>query len=313
MNIAITVFESVVVLLGIGLIGFFIMSRKIIAENVLGSLSSLALDIALPSLIFVNILLFFNPSEIPDWWMLPLWWLVFTGIVFLLTMIFRYVSKKQTRSEFSLALFFQNGIFMPLAILTGLYGGDSLYIAALFLFTLFYPALFFNTYYLFFNKKIEKISVKKIFNPVLIATLLAMSIRLLGFQELIPNFLVSILQLLAAIALPVIMLVIGGNVYLNYKNKGSIYFSEIIKFVMIKNIVFPLIILGVIYLLQPPFYIALILLLQSAVPPVTSVSIFTQRAKGNHELVNQFIISSFLFSVISIPLMFSLFIMIYPL
>jgi malate permease and related proteins len=313
MNIAITVFESVVVLLGIGLIGFFIMSRKIIAENVLGSLSSLALDIALPSLVFVNILLFFKPSEIPDWWMLPLWWLVFTGIVFLLTMIFRYVSKKQTRSEFSLALFFQNGIFMPLAILTGLYGGDSFYIAALFLFTLFYPALFFNTYYLFFNKKIEKISVKKIFNPVLIATLLAMSIRLLGFQELIPNFFVSILQLLAAIAVPVIMLVIGGNMYLNYKHKGTIYFSEIIKFVMIKNIVFPLIILSVIYLLQPPFYIALILLLQSAVPPVTPVSIFTQRVKGNHELVNQFIISSFLFSVISIPLMFSLFTMIYPL
>jgi len=277
------------------------------------SLSSLALDIALPSLVFVNILLFFKPSEIPDWWMLPLWWLVFTGIVFLLTMIFRYVSKKQTRSEFSLALFFQNGIFMPLAILTGLYGGDSFYIAALFLFTLFYPALFFNTYYLFFNKKIEKISFKKIFNPVLIATLLAMSIRLIGFQELIPNFLVSIFQLLAALAVPVIMLVIGGNMYLNYQHKGTIYFSEIIKFVMIKNIVFPLIILSVIYLLQPPFYIALILLLQSAVPPVTPVSIFTQRVKGNHELVNQFIISSFLFSVISIPLMFSLFTMIYPL
>lgn len=312
MNIAITVFESVVVLLGIGVIGFFIMSRKIIAENILGSLSSLALDIALPSLIFVNILLYFNPSETPDWWMLPMWWIAFTGIIFVLTMGFRYVSKKETRSEFSLSLFFQNGIFMPLAILTGMYGGDSFYITALFLFTLFYPALFFNTYYLFFNKKIEKISIKKIFNPVLIATLLAMSIRLIGFQELIPNFIISIFQVLAAIAVPVIMLVIGGNMYLNYKDKGTIYFSEILKFVVIKNIVFPLIILGVIYLLHPPFYIALLLLLQSAVPPITPVSIFTQRANGNQQLVNQFIISSFLFSVISIPLMFGLFTRIYP-
>ena len=74
MNLFITTFESVIVLLGIGLIGFLIIKKRIVPGKILGLLSPLALEIALPSLIFVNIIQNFSPSEAPDWWQLPLWW-----------------------------------------------------------------------------------------------------------------------------------------------------------------------------------------------------------------------------------------------
>ena len=79
------------------------------------------------------------------------------------------------------------------------------------------------------------------------------------------------------------------------------------KLCLIKNMVFPLIFLGVLLVLRPSYPIALLLLLQSAVPPVTAISIFTQRAGGNQSIVNQFLIASFVCSLVSIPLMVTLF------
>jgi len=189
MNLFIIAFESVAVLLGIGIIGFWIIKRRIIPGNILTLLSPLALSIALPSLIFVNIIQDFSPSDFPNWWQLPLWWGFFTIVAAGLTFVFMFTSKKKTRREFAISLFYQNGIFFPLAILAGMFGEDSSHIVFLFLFTIFYAAFFFSTYHFFFeHKKKEKLKWKKIIHPVLIATILAVIIRLGGVQDAIPDF-----------------------------------------------------------------------------------------------------------------------------
>jgi predicted permease len=70
-----------------------------------------------------------------------------------LTLLFSFISNKKTKREFAISLFYQNAIFFPLAIFTGLFGDESIYISLLFIFTIFYAALFFSTYFLFFEKK----------------------------------------------------------------------------------------------------------------------------------------------------------------
>jgi hypothetical protein len=218
-----------------------------------------------------------------------------------------YASGRRTRREFGMSLFYQNGIFFPLAILAGMFGDESPLIAYLFLFTLFYPAFFFSTYTLFFEKKESEMNWKKIFNPVLIMTILAVSIRILGVHTSIPNVLFSIFSLLAGMTIPLLMIILGGTIYLDFNRKSRLYIKEIMKFVLIKNICFPLIFLGVLIFIHPDYNIALIILLQSAVPPVTAVPLFTERAGGNRAVVNQFIVASFIFSLITIPIMVSLF------
>jgi len=81
------------------------------------------------------------------------------------------------------------------------------------------------------------------------------------------------------------------------------------KFVIIKNFIFPLIFLGILYYLNEiiSYQIALIILIQSAVPPVTAVPLLTERAGGDRSCVNQFMIGSFTVSLISIPLLIYLF------
>jgi len=310
MNLFITTFESVAVLLGIGIIGFWIIKKRIVPGNILGLLSPLALDIALPSLIFINIINNFEPAKSTNWWQLPLWWGFFTIISAILTFIFMFISQKNTRREFAVTLFYQNGIFFPLAVLSGIFGSDSQYVVFLFLFIIFYPALFFGSYFLFFEKKDKKIiNLKRIIHPVLIITIIAIIIKITGNQDYIPNFVKQIFVLLGGMTIPLIMIILGGNIFMDFQKKGEIKLMEISKFVIIKNILFPLIFLAILILIKPiiSLTIALLILLQAAVPPVTAVPLVTERAGGNRAIVNQFIVASFSLSLITIPVMILLF------
>ena len=300
-------FQSVIVLLGIGVFGFLIVQRKVVAEDALGALSNLALDLALPCLVFVNIVTNFSPHDTPDWWVLPLWWVLFTAVAAMLSGLFMLLSQKTTRREFAMSLFFHNGLFFPLAILTGMFGAESPYLISLFLLMIFYPAFFFNIYPFFFGKNEKKINLKRIFNAVFLSTLLALGIRLANVQTYLPDAAFSVLSMLGAMTVPLLMLVIGGSLSLTFQRKGKIYSGEIVKFVVMKNILFPVVFLGILLVIRPSYEISLLLMLQSAVPPVTALPIFTKRVGGDESIVNQFLLGSFICSLVTIPVMVSVF------
>lgn len=166
-----------------------------------------------------------------------------------------------------------------------------------------------HTTYFFKSKEKNLINWKKIIHPVLIVTIIAILIKLGNAQNAIPEFVIRIFTLLGGMTIPLIMIILGGNIYVDFQKKGQIQILEITKFVIIKNILFPLIFLGLLIIIKPaPAYpIALIILLESAVPPVTAVPLVTERVGGNRGIVNQFIVASFASSLASIPVMIYLF------
>jgi hypothetical protein len=308
MGLFIATFESVAVLLGIGVLGFWIIRKRILPGDILGFLSPLALDIALPCLIFTNIVKDFSPSAYPGWWQLPLWCFFFMAVAGVLTFLTVFIAARDIRREFAVSLFYQNAIFFPLAIIAGIHGDESPYLVFLFLFTIFYPAFFFSTYRFFFERTGNRVlELNKIIHPVLIVTVGAVIIRLAGVQGYIPGFILSALSMVGGMTIPLIMLILGGNIYLDLQKKGALRVVEMIKFVAVKNIVFPLVFLGIILLIRPGYPVALLLLLQSAIPPVTAVPLVTERSGGNRAVADQFLLASFLFSLISISVMVSLF------
>jgi predicted permease len=308
--------QSVLALITIGILGFWILKRGIIPENVISFLSRLAVDIALPCVIFSGIIVNFHPEQTQEWWQLPLWWMLFQGSVFLLVMATAYLSQKSTRKEFRMSLFFQNGLFFPLILITGLFGAGSAYAILLFIFIMFHPVLFFMTARLFFRKeglaKKTGLNMARIFNPVLIATLLALTLRLTDWDDYFPAFLVTVLTTLGGMSLPLVMIILGGSLYIDFQKKGQIYYKELVKFVALKNFIFPLAVTGLLILLQPEYGIALIVFLQSSMPPMTGTSIQAERIGANASIANQFILASFATSVVSIPLMFTLFSRFFP-
>lgn len=308
-------FKSVAVLMGIGVIGFTILARKTVPINVLRVLTPLVLEVSLPCMIFYNIITRFDPHQMPDWWKLPLWW---TGMIlfFLVLSItgMQYVNREY-KGEVGISLFYPNATFFPIGIIPIIYGPDTILLVELFIFTLFMPVIVFNGYFFFFrSKKVDyKFNVRdsKILNPILVATILAVVFKLTDIDVFIPDFMITITEIVGATALPLLMLAIGGNVYIDFTRRGKFDIGSSVKFILTKNILFPAATLGMILLIHPPASVATLIIIQAAVPPLTAVPVLTERAKGNVALSNQFLISSFIFSIITIPLSLWLFSILY--
>jgi predicted permease len=98
----------------------------------------------------------------------------------------------------------------------------------------------------------------------------------------------------------------------DFQSKGPIYIKEVMKFALVKNIIFPLAFIMMLVFVRPAYPVALIIFLESAVPPITGIPIQAQRQGGNSSITNQFILASFVFSILSIPLMFNLFTRYFP-
>jgi predicted permease len=310
--------QAVLALLGIGLLGFWIIGRRRVPSDTLVFLQSLAIDVAIPSLVVANLISDFSPHEYPNWWHIPLWWLGFAIVTLGLSLSASFLVKKEIRSEFTISLFYQNGLFFPILIIEGLFGADNPYLVPLFLFLIFHPSMIFSTYTLFFGKRIqkEKLNWRRIVNPVLVATIVGLVIGLVSASEYIPEFLITIVTLVGAIAVPLFMLILGGNIYndLMYKadDNKRWYVPEVVKFVVIKNVVFPLIFLALLLWLRPDSTIALIVILQAAVPPITAIPILVERCGGNRQIASQFVVASFISSVFSIPAVIYLFDRFFP-
>lgn len=306
MDIFTIVLQSVLVLLGVGVIGFWITRRGITPESVHAFLSRLAIDIALPCMVFSSIITTFTPDKLPDWWQLPLWWAVFAAASLGLSLLFMFLAAKENRAEFAMSLFYQNGLFFPVIIISGVFGAGSEYLPQLYIYIMLHPVMFFSTYHLFLKKKLADTRVRwsRIFNPVLIATVLGLVLQLFSAGEHLPDFAVDVIDMIGDMALPLILLVLGGSLYLDFKQRGRFYIKEILKFLAVKNIIFPLICLGLLIAFKPAYGLALLFFLEAAVPPITTIPIMTERGGGNKALANQFVFSSFIFSIITIPLLF---------
>lgn len=99
MEIFYITFQSVTALLAIGVLGFWVIKRHIIPENILQFLAVLAIDIALPSIVFANIITQFSSSSSVNWWQFPLWWLAFMAVAMTLTLITMLLSARVPRRE----------------------------------------------------------------------------------------------------------------------------------------------------------------------------------------------------------------------
>jgi len=312
LSIALNTFQALAALFAIGFLGFWIVRKEVLPGKALRFLYPLAIEIALPSLIFVNIVRNLRPAEQPDWWLWPPRFLGFMLWAGVLTALCSLFARRAFRREFAVALLFQNITFLPLVILTQLFGDGSPHLLSLFLFGILFAPLFFNTYYLFFAREWRGLQWRKTLHPVVIASCLGVLLCTLGIQDLVPGFVLSSLDLLGGMCVPLLILILGGNLSADLRMRGKTQLRETFAFVAAKNIVFPLATLAVLLLLKPPGDIALILFLQSAVPPIASIPILVEREGGDGGGVSRFVVASSALSLISIPLLMLLFSRFFP-
>jgi len=114
-----------------------------------------------------------------------------------------------------MSLLFQNGAFFPLIIIAGLFGSTSSLIWYLFIFS--FASTVANLWYLFaiFQEQTATgtVLLERVINPMAVVTIVGIFIGLVGIKVYIPNFLHMIFTLIGAMAIPLFMLILGGNVY----------------------------------------------------------------------------------------------------
>lgn len=290
--------QAIAVPIMVGLLGFWVLQRRMIEGAHLKVLAVLALDIALPCHVLVTLLDRFDPYSMPDWWNRPLWWAGSVLFFGLFTIAGRRLFPAAVRREAGATLFYPNAVFLPMVVIMELFGRDSAYLTDLFLFTLLFSMFYFNTIGLFFAGATGRF---RVLNPVLAATLCGMLLKILRIDFVAPEFLRSGLRLVGAMAAPALLLLLGGNIFMDLSSPRDLFRRDTLLFVLLKNIVMPLAMLGIVYVLRPAFAPALILMLHAAVPPLTSLPSMTERYGGQRAVVGRYMVAGFACSLITVP------------
>jgi predicted permease len=302
----ITTLESLAITAAVGGVGYLAAARGLLNRNALKVLAGIALEIALPCQIFAAILRGFNPDTQPHGWLLPLWWVGLTGLQAGVAWISGRWFPPELRREARLGFIYQNAIFIPLVMLSEMFGATSGMVVSLFLFTLFFPVFFFNTAPLFFQSDLRKFRWNHLLTPALIATGAALLLRLANLQDGVPGFCLRGIEMVGAIAVPGLLMYLGGAIYQDRTPANVIRFGPVLRFVLIRNLLLPGLVLLIVLGLRLSRDLGLLLVLQAAMPPITALTALVEREGGNRAFTNQIMLASFLSALITVPLFLAL-------
>lgn len=143
--------EALLILFLMGALGWVLRARGLVTPAAMPALSAIALNFALPCLVFVVILNRFQPGNMPGWYALLGAWVLLTLIALPLSLLAGLAARPALRHDFRLCCFHQNALIFFLAILTEMFEGDSTAVARMFLMTFLFPVFFFKTYAMFFR------------------------------------------------------------------------------------------------------------------------------------------------------------------
>jgi len=295
----------------LGALGYFLTKKNILGEEGLNAISRLTLDITLPFLIFCQLIKDFSFNAYVNWWAFPLLSIAITILGLVVGFIFsRFIHGAGHRSQFLSLVSFQNSGYLPLALIAALLPPE---LAApvfiyLFLFLLGFNLIMFSlgVYILAYSKE-KKFELISLFSPPVIACILGLAGVFFGLPKIMPEAVLKPLRMIGDCTLPLAMLVVGGS--LASLRLKHIDIKAMIYLALAKLVVLPLIGLWFVTRYQLPHLVALLIILQLAAPPATTLSVIIRHYKKEDLLVSQGIFFGHILSLISIPIFLSIYFM----
>jgi predicted permease len=152
----------------------------------------------------------------------------------------------------------------------------------------------------------NKLSLRGILNPPVLSVVLALCLQSLGGSRVVPVFLFDTIQMLGHCSIPIGLLLIGGSFYeLMQDFKFSLKYKTEIAALVTRNVLFPLVILSLVFLLPMPNgmgWIKEILVVQAAMPAgIFAVVIVGNYAEDKDTAMRSIIVTMFA-SLVTLPL-----------
>lgn len=304
--------EAVGIFLGLGVVGFVLLARKAIAKEALSTLSFLSLDVAVPALVFYDMMVQFSLEKYPFWWLYPLVWMGAFGLLWFLSWLFSFFFSITYRKEVFVSLLYPNAIFIPLILLPSIFPEKPGITVDLFLFTVLFSFFLFQGFGFFYGgKKQKSFSLQKLFPPLVVMLVGSLALHYAGLRPLVPGFVIDVVRRIGVLSIPLLLFVIGGNIYLDRHETSTLPLKAKIGFVLVKNMVFPLVHLGIVGLLPLPPLFRFLVFLQSALPPVTALPVLVEREGGNRMVVQSLFLWSVVGLVVTLPVALWVYEMVY--
>ncbi|MDD5574732.1 MAG: AEC family transporter [Candidatus Omnitrophica bacterium] len=307
-----TTYEAVLELAILGAAGFFLVRRKLVSEEGLKTMSGLVIGLFLPLLMFGEITARFSFSQFSDWWIFPLLSLLVTavGYFFGLVALALAPSLRSQEGPFLGIAMFQNSGYLPLplaaSMLSPAAASDMFIYIFLFLLGFNMTIFSFGVFVLSCRHKACRFDAKNMFNAPVIATFLALAAVFFGVARWIPFFVSRPVEMLGRCAIPLSILVVGGNLAL-IRVRSMKHAGPLLSGLALKLLVLPLVFLVFVLWVKPKPLVGLLLILQACMPPAALLSVIAKNQKAEEGLINQAIFYGHVISIVTIPLFLGLY------
>ena len=288
-------------------LGYFLNYKGILPLNTSIAVSRLETNVLVPCLVFNTFYKYCTIENMKEKWL----YIVYGTAVMLVSIVLGVVLSRvfakddYLRKIYTYSFAVANFSFMGNAVVLGIFGEDVLFDYMIFTLPLCLYVYSFGTASLIPKEKEKGFSFKVFLNPICVSMLLGALAGLSGIP--LPKFLVTSIAQAGACMSPLAM-ILTGFVVANYSfktlaSKGRIYVASILRLIVI-----PLVFVLVLKLLNTDSTIIMLTLCATAMPLGLNTVVFPAAYGGDTTPGASMALISHIMSIITIPIMFSLFI-----
>lgn len=292
------VFNQVMILFLIMIIGFIARKTKILNKDINRGLSELLINITLPLLIVSSFNMKYESEMMSRGKMILLYSIIIhVSLIFLGNLLFIKIDKNK-KDVLRFITVFSNVGFMGYPILDSIYGQVGVFYAAIF--NIPFNILVWTVGVMFFTGEKDIKAVKKVLvNPAFIAVIVGLII--FRFSIKLPVPILSTFQMVGSITTPISMIIIGSmladsemkEIFADF----TIYYGAIIRLIII-----PALIYVIFRSLNVDEMLMKICVILQAMPAAVTTAIIAEKYGGDAVYASQIVFITTILSVVSFPI-----------
>lgn len=288
-------------------LGYFLNKAKLLPPNASVTISRLETNVLVPCLVFNTFYKYCTVQNISQKWTYIVYGIAIMAVSIAIGVILSRIFAKEDylRKIYNYSFAVANFSFMGNAVVLGIFGESVLFDYMIFTLPLCLYVYSYGTASLIPKKENSKFSFKVFLNPICISMFLGTVIGLIGIT--LPSFLTTAISSAGACMSPLAM-VLTGLVVADFSIKTLAKIKKVYIASVLRLIVLPLLFVGVLKLLNTDPTITMLTLCATAMPLGLNTVVFPAAYGGDTTPGASMALISHLMSIITIPLMFALFI-----
>lgn len=288
-------------------LGYFLNFKGILPLNTSLALSRLETNVLVPCLVFNTFYKYCTVQNISEKWLYIVYGTAITLVSILIAVFLSKLFSKDDylRKIYTYSFAVANFSFMGNAVVLGIFGEDVLFDYMIFTLPLCLYVYSYGTASLKPNSNGSKLSLKMFMNPICLSMLFGAVAGLIGLP--IPKFLVTAISSAGACMSPLAM-ILTGFVVANFSIKKLARVKRIYVASVLRLVILPLAFVLVLKLLGTDSTVIMLTLCATAMPLGLNTVVFPAAYGGDTTPGASMALISHLMSIITIPIMFAIFI-----